>query len=70
MNDLIRGLIILQKYDPNAELCARHDELLVATTAFKIGKSRHTMTEADEKELLAISGWHWASAEDCWGFFT
>lgn len=64
MKDVVDGLTILMKYDPNGGAEAQHD-ILFATP--KITKD--AVSDEDAKTLDDL-GWHWSDEFDCWARFT
>ena len=64
MKNLVAGLHILMKYDPNGYTHAEHD-CVYAGSSIKAGM----LSLEDAKEMDRLY-WHWETDDECWVYFT
>jgi hypothetical protein len=64
MEDIIKGLLILQKYvGDKGDFSAEHDQVYAG------GDGQENMTEEDKKKMEE-AGWFFAKETDSWSSFT
>ncbi len=56
------GLGIILKYDKDAEISERHDEILAG------GETLNNFSQSDLDKMDKL-GWFWEDDEDCWTIF-
>ena len=64
MKDLLEGLLIISKYEPNSATAAEHDEIYAG------GEKTKNNATAEEKEQLKKLGWMWIEEYKCYQIFT
>jgi len=63
MQKVLQGLKIIEKYEPESDFRAEHDEIYCG------GTPPDKMSHQDTQKMNALN-WHWNELEECWGKFT
>ena len=64
MRDILQGLLIFNKYEPDGYFSAEHDEVMCGST-----KTKENATEEELKQLEDL-GWRWQEEYECYACFT
>jgi hypothetical protein len=63
MKDIVEGVTILMKYDPNGSIEAQHDQIFACNVTLE-------MVSEEDAATLDKLRWFWCEEYDCWSKFT